>query len=370
MLIGDATRPWETRAVLDAAPGLASWGRKLAGAGSIQRQGSARNGQPWHGGPRAGQGKVTLLPMNSRIRLGHRPWLLPLMVLWVPWAAVANAAGASVAAEGPDAFSWFQFLAPFHMVVLHLPIGLFAAVMVLEGWTWMRPSGTRREVIGFLLGFGVVATAVTMALGFLRATDGEYEALTLGRHRGWGIAAGVLITVSWGLHRHGARHPAPGGLVAFRCLLATGFVAMAVAGHHGGTLTHGSALLTEHAPGALRRLLQSTASKAAAAADGNGLGPASAGFAAIQPVLAAKCVGCHGPEKQKGGLRLDTRELAMKPGKSGRASVVAGDPARSEVVRVLLLDAAHDEAMPPEGKERLTDAELGRVVGWVRDGAR
>jgi mono/diheme cytochrome c family protein len=90
----------------------------------------------------------------------------------------------------------------------------------------------------------------------------------------------------------------------------------------------------------------------------------------IQPIFEVHCFACHGPEKQKGGLRLDTRDLALKPGTSGRPSVVPGDPARSELVRVLLLDPAHDEAMPPEGKERLTDAEVAVVVGWVRGGAR
>lgn len=254
------------------------------------------------------------------------------------------------------------------MVVLHLPIGLFAAVMILEAWTWRRPSPGRREVIGFLLGFGMWATLVTMVLGFLRAMDGEYEALTLGKHRGWGMAAAALMGVSWGLHRHLARHPGPGGLVAFRLLLATGFLSLAVAGHHGGTLTHGSALLTEHAPGALRHLLQASVSaRPGMAAPAQGATP---GYAVIEPVLARKCAGCHGPDKQKGGFRLDTRDLALKPGKSGRASVVPGDPGRSELVRVLLLGPSHDEAMPPEGKERLTEPELASVLGWIRDGAR
>ena len=308
-----------------------------------------------------------LVPMNARILPVHRSWLLPAIVLLMPCGGCVMASGAGVAAVGGEAFSWFQFLAPFHMVVLHFPIGLFASVVALEAWAWRRPSETRREAMGFLLGLGVVATAITMALGFLRATDGEYEAMTLGRHRGWGIAAAALITISWALHRHLHRHPAPGGWVAFRFLLGTGFVALAVAGHHGGTLTHGSALLTEHAPGMLRHLLQ--ASVTPASPDGGRAG-SPGGFVAVRAVLGGKCVGCHGPEKQKGGLRLDTRDLALKPGKSGRPSVVPGDPARSELVRVLLLDPAHDEAMPPEGKERLTEAEFAVVVGWVRGGAR
>ena len=327
---------------------------------------------PWqgpHGGDGGHAGRMNEFPMNARSQPGVVVRILVLTLLAMGVTGLAPASGDTAAAVGGPGFSWFQFLAPFHMVVLHLPIGLFAAVILLEARAWRRPSPGGREVIGLMLGFGMLATCVTMGLGFLRATDGEYDAMTLGKHRGWGMAAAVLMGVSWGLHRHLSRHPGPGGLVAFRLLLATGFLSLAVAGHHGGTLTHGSALLTEHAPGVLRNLLQASVSTR----PGPGSSPAAAtspGFGSLQPVLSHKCVGCHGPEKQKGGFRLDTRELAWKPGKSGRPPVVPGDPGRSELVRVLLLGPAHDEAMPPEGKERLTERELASVMDWIREGAR
>lgn len=313
-------------------------------------------------------GSLPSLPMNAasppkpRARL---PWWLLGLAL-SPSPALASS---PVPDAGPGAFSWFQFLAPFHMVVLHLPIGLLSAVMLLEAWTWRRPSRERREVIGMMLSFGMVASLITVLLGFLRATDGEYDAITLGRHRAWGIAAVALMGVSWGLHRQLSKHPAPGGWMAFRLLAATSFMAMAVAGHHGGSLTHGSSFLTEHAPGALRKLLQASVSTPPAPSANTGP-DATSRFDALLPVLTHKCVSCHGPEKQKGGLRLDQRDLALKPGKSGRPSVVPGDPGRSELARACLLSPSHDEAMPPDGKERLTDAELAALLAWIRDGAR
>ena len=42
----------------------------------------------------------------------------------------------------------------------------------------------------------------------------------------------------------------------------------------------------------------------------------------IAPILAKKCVACHGPEKSKGHFRLDSFELLMKAGESKSASVV------------------------------------------------
>ena len=37
----------------------------------------------------------------------------------------------------------------------------------------------------------------------------------------------------------------------------------------------------------------------------------------IQPILAASCYECHGPEKQKGGLRLDQKAAALRGGDTG-----------------------------------------------------
>src|SRR5881296_2703805 len=46
----------------------------------------------------------------------------------------------------------------------------------------------------------------------------------------------------------------------------------------------------------------------------------------IAPIVVRKCVTCHGPEKTKGGYRLDTFERLMKGGESKSPAVVAGKP--------------------------------------------
>jgi mono/diheme cytochrome c family protein len=51
----------------------------------------------------------------------------------------------------------------------------------------------------------------------------------------------------------------------------------------------------------------------------------------IQPILRQNCVKCHGPEKQKGKLRLDSKEVAMKGGKDG-VVIVAGDADRASCI--------------------------------------
>ncbi len=43
----------------------------------------------------------------------------------------------------------------------------------------------------------------------------------------------------------------------------------------------------------------------------------------VRPVLVERCVKCHGPQKQSGGLRLDSRDALLKGGDSGPALVPA-----------------------------------------------
>lgn len=87
----------------------------------------------------------------------------------------------------------------------------------------------------------------------------------------------------------------------------------------------------------------------------------------IQPVLAEHCHRCHGPRKQKGGLRLDNKADAFKSTESGTVAIVPGDPAKSVLLK-LVSSSDKDERMPPKG-EPLTAAEVGLLKTWIEAGA-
>jgi hypothetical protein len=87
----------------------------------------------------------------------------------------------------------------------------------------------------------------------------------------------------------------------------------------------------------------------------------------IQPILQQNCFKCHGPEKQKGKMRLDSREAALKGGKAGPAFVV-NDAAKSEMVRRLTLPKTDDDFMPSEG-EPLSKAQIDLIKDWINQGA-
>ncbi|MDG1983064.1 MAG: DUF1549 domain-containing protein, partial [Planctomycetota bacterium] len=87
----------------------------------------------------------------------------------------------------------------------------------------------------------------------------------------------------------------------------------------------------------------------------------------VAPILAARCIECHGPEKQKQGLRLDQRAAAFAGGDSGEPGLVPGQSARSEIFRRIDPEDEFD-LMPPSG-EPLTTAEVALIKRWIDEGA-
>src|SRR5262245_9092139 len=79
----------------------------------------------------------------------------------------------------------------------------------------------------------------------------------------------------------------------------------------------------------------------------------------VRPIFARACVGCHGPEKQRGGLRLDLAAGLREGGDSG-PPVVPGDSSRSRLYRAIT--GGEDAVpMPPKDQQtRLTAEEVGR----------
>jgi mono/diheme cytochrome c family protein len=87
----------------------------------------------------------------------------------------------------------------------------------------------------------------------------------------------------------------------------------------------------------------------------------------VQPILAAKCVKCHGPGEASGGIAFDKQEHALAEADSGEKAIVPGKAAESELIKRVTSD---DESvrMPPEGKP-LTPAEIAIITKWIDQGA-
>ena len=87
--------------------------------------------------------------------------------------------------------------------------------------------------------------------------------------------------------------------------------------------------------------------------------------ARVLPLLELRCISCHGPEKVKGGLRMDTREALLKGGETGPA-VVPGQPGASLLLQAVM-HSKKDLEMPP--KEKLTTNDIAVLEKWITDGA-
>src|SRR2546430_11290013 len=66
----------------------------------------------------------------------------------------------------------------------------------------------------------------------------------------------------------------------------------------------------------------------------------------VQPIFKSACYQCHGPDKQKGKLRLDAKAIALNGGKSGK-SIVPGQAGQRELLR-RITSKGEDERMPPD----------------------
>jgi uncharacterized membrane protein len=301
-------------------------------------------------------------------------WLILSAVLWglgVADAATADTnALAAATANAAAPFDWRKFLAPFHSVVLHYPIGFITLAFILEIYSFWRHSPELRRIISLVLLLGAVTAVASAGLGLLRAGGGGYDTQVLLEHRRYGLLVTGLILVALMLHWRATR-PSAGRqwLVVYRALAVVSLTMLVVAGHLGGNLTHGSRYLVEGAPQFVKDWFDEfdlTEFIDEAPATGNEKGIYAE---KIRPILAAKCFSCHGPEKQKGDYRLDVPEAARKGGESGETAIVPGDPLKSNLVRLILLPKDHDDVMPPAGKELLTGDEILAIVHWIQAGA-
>jgi hypothetical protein len=86
----------------------------------------------------------------------------------------------------------------------------------------------------------------------------------------------------------------------------------------------------------------------------------------VRPIFARSCFRCHGPDKQKAGLRLDRRDGMLRGGESGKA-VVPGKSGESLLIKRLIAEDA-DQRMP-SGAEPLPRQEIDLLRRWIDQGA-
>ncbi|MES2708556.1 MAG: c-type cytochrome domain-containing protein [Verrucomicrobiota bacterium] len=248
----------------------------------------------------------------------------------------------------------------FHPLILHLPIGMLLGAVVLD--IFNGPGRRHESAVNWLLWLGLLTGAVTALFGYFLGIAGDYAKETLTWHMWTGISVPVLTFLTLLAKLHYDQKQPHMSKSLYRVPLFTTATAVMVAGHFGGTLSHGDILKD------VKVLISSRSTSGPSIAQA--VETRTVYDAIIAPLMAKKCTSCHGEEKQKGDLQLHTLEAMLKAGESEKSAIIPGSSATSESIVRLLLPLDHEEHMPPEGKAQLNADEQEVLRWWIDAGAR
>jgi uncharacterized membrane protein/mono/diheme cytochrome c family protein len=285
------------------------------------------------------------------------------------------------------------FVGRFHPILLHLPIGSLIFLALLETLCMSRQGEARHGSNALLALFVGAAGAVLAVLaGIMLSREGGYTGGNFSLHQTMGIigTAGVLLALI--IRLAAMSRSSPELLHAYRALFFLSFGIMSLGAHFGANMSHGSKFLTEHAPEPIKgpmtamekwmlsfveppkagetetKAVEQPATSTPAPTAGEKLVFANL----IQPIFAAKCNSCHGEEKQKGDLRLDTYEFMMRGGSESaekKNNIAPGKAADSLTYQLVTSAEDDDMHMPPEGKDQLSKEEIAILKWWIEQGA-
>ena len=249
-----------------------------------------------------------------------------------------------------------------HPLLVHLPIGIFAFAFIIS----LFGAEKRKQfdsALSYALLTGGLSALVACIAGYLLAGSGEYDVDLVQQHQWTGIATCALGFLAYFIAQYRRL------LVWITCAV------MAIAGHLGGTLTHGEDYffgLADEEPTKTVEVADSSVTTAIEAPKTDSIVEKTAAPREISlyedqvvVILQNKCYSCHSKIKKKGGLRLDSEDFIKQGGKNG-AVLTAGDADNSKLYTHLLLPLEDEDHMPPKGKKQLSASEIATIHRWVK----
>ena len=266
---------------------------------------------------------------------------------------------------------WAAFIGRFHPVLVHLPIGFLILAVLLEMGRLTRKIEVKESTVAFVLFWSAIGATLSCIVGYLLSLGGGYEIELLEKHKWQGIWVAIAAWIAWIAKSELFFEKIPFGTLLYFPSLLIGGVFIMLAGHNGGSLTHGEGYLTQETPEPFRHWL-GMAPKAKKGAEEikpiADINNAMVFQEVVNPILKARCVQCHNANKSKGDLRMDDIELLKKGGENGPV-FVAGKGEESEMIKRCLLPLESEDHMPPKGKTQLTDGQVALLSWWIDQGA-
>lgn len=243
-----------------------------------------------------------------------------------------------------------DFIGNFHPVLVHLPIGILLVAVLFEFLSRKEKYTSLNSAARISLLVGMISAVLACITGFLLSQADDYDPTLISRHQWFGIAVALISIVAFYLHKKNYRH--------IRWVMVLMALLIIITGHLGGSITHGSDYLTK----SFSSQVAETKIKPIA-----NVQEAELYAHIIQPILKSRCYSCHGPNKQKGKLRLDEKDFILKGGNEGEV-IIAGKPDESELIKRILLPMEDEDHMPPKEKPQLTQNDLDLIHWWVSTG--
>lgn len=252
-------------------------------------------------------------------------------------------------------------LGHLHPLLVHLPIGLIILLGFLELLACFDRFKGANSSSGFVLALAVPCSVVAAVCGWVLSLSGEYHDLDLVRwHKIAGVATSVICTLCALLYHLKSK--------SYRTCLCINVIAVLVAGHLGGSLSYGRSYLLSCAPVFFRNLFSGTVMQTPKPSGNSHLDdPPSFSFS-IKPILEQNCVSCHGPNRSKGGLRLDSLADLKEGGDDGPV-IEPGHSGQSEIIKRLRLPPNSHDHMPPQDKHQPKPEEITLLRWWIDAGA-
>lgn len=281
------------------------------------------------------------------------------------------AASTDVPLSENNSFWLWNFLGRLHPLAVHFPVSLLLVAAALEVFTIKNFNSKLRPGINILLAAGVVTSIISVILGLLLTKNGDYGKDILSLHQWTGIAAAALGGISLFFLYKIVKNNQFNLIKPYRAVLLFAGVGVSMAGHLGASLTHGNDYLSSTLPWS--NDYEATPVKkfdfAAYKEDSVKLNKQEEVELNVQirSILAHNCYKCHGPEKIKGELRLDSKKMIFKGGEDGPV-ISPGDITKSELYRRITLPPNHKDVMPSKGK-KLSEGDIAAIKFWIQKGA-
>ncbi|WP_111613351.1 DUF1549 domain-containing protein [Algoriphagus yeomjeoni] len=278
-----------------------------------------------------------------------------------------SAFGQTEAPEETTFWLW-QFLGRLHPLIVHFPIALLVVAALMELLTSKRYNLKLRPGTKILATIGAMSAILAAPIGWLLATNEGTSGELLDLHQWIGIGTAVLSVFTLYFLSKIPRRPSRSQIKVFRSFLFLTAICVSIAGHFGGSLTHGEDFLTEVLPyESNEQEIEKTPINLVTYQSELTPDKEMKLIGEVRMVLAHNCYKCHSGAKIEGELRLDEKEFVFAGGENGQI-LIPGNPGKSEIIRRINLRKNHDDVMPSKGK-LLSKDERELLSLWIAKGA-